>query len=299
MKFTLAFGIHNKATWLAELMTSWLDRLTNRHRYEVIVVCDACTDESASIACHTMKAYPHIDYIPLETDDIFEIAVNNVALQHAAEASDLILFIQDDNWMHDIEWDRTLAQVIQASEHVGAIGLLAGVNFDTNLKRQRIEVNRPYKAKYFDRHGIDSYPLAVYEVDTVIRPFAVSTPLLRQYGGLGPGFDLIVWDDIELSLRLLRDGYRNLYVPFDVVNTSEIAGTMDQDRWRRSFAYNEQQTMKAHGAWLREREAPVLKRLPGLRKGQITAPGGGTDTRAVPVVEWLTFERPEVKGKKP
>jgi len=277
MKITMAFGIYNKAQWLAPLMTSWLTNLSDKHQYEVIVVCDACVDESASIAMRTMKEYPHIHYIPLETPDVHEIAVNNIALKHAATDSDIIIFIQDDNWIYDPGWDEMLAKVFDTVEKVGAVGLLAGVNFDSKFHRSRVECDRAHKGDSFAVHNLAPRTLGIYPVDAAIRPFAVRTALLRKYGGLGKGFDLVVWDDIELSFRLIRDGYMNLYVPFDLVNTSEIAESMNTARWRQSFAFNEQLTKKRHLQWLQDRETPAHECLFLLedhlffRKGQIVS----------------------------
>ncbi|MHC4646771.1 MAG: glycosyltransferase family 2 protein, partial [Planctomycetota bacterium] len=223
MKLTLVFGIFNKAYHLDRLLSSWLDTLSGVYQYEVIVVCDACVDGSQEVAQDTLSRYGDVldGYQIVETPDVYEIAQNNTALGLAAEDSELILFIQDDNFMFDENWDAHLFEARCMVPFPGATALLAGGVFLPDGRQfKRIESQRPHKGEHFTKHGIDpdEFPPAVYSVDFITRPFAVSTPQLRIMGGLGgEGWDVICWDDTDLSIKLLKAGYTNQYIALDVL----------------------------------------------------------------------------------
>jgi glycosyltransferase involved in cell wall biosynthesis len=269
MKFTLAFGVYNKAPILEALLTSWFSTLSGGYSYEAVVVCDACVDGSQEIALKTLAEFDGTlsRHAVLETPDVYEIAVNNRALDWAADDSDLIVFIQDDNHIFDPAWDAWIVDARGTVEKPGAVALLAGGYFLKNgFSYRRVESQRPHKGEHFDKHMIpaDAYPPGIYSVDFITRPFAVSTPLLRGLGGLGgPGWDVICWDDTDLSVKLLRRGYTNLYVSLDVLNTSMGLRTMP-DKMREGFDNNKAHFLAAHQDWLASRKGHSYRFLEPL-----------------------------------
>lgn len=264
MKLTLVFGIFNKAYHLDRLLSSWLDTLSKAYQYEVIVICDACVDASQEIAQDTLSRYGDVleSYQIVDTPDVYEIEQNNTALALAAGDSDLILFIQDDNFMLDEAWDAHLLSARLLVKKPGCTALLAGgVFLGDGRQFKRIESQRPHKGEHFTKHGIEpsEYPPAVYSVDFITRPFAVSTPLLREMGGLGgEGWDVICWDDTDLSIKLLKAGYVNQYVALDVLNFSTGQSTMPE-RLQQGFSNNHKHFMAAHHEWLVERSDNAYK----------------------------------------
>ena len=126
MKITLAITIYNKEEWIESLLDSWISNLSGKNEYEVIIVFDDCRDRSEAIAEDYLVRHP-IEHKFLHADDKFEIFCNNLALDNAT--GDYIIFIQDDNWMYDRNWDITLEQVINKVDNVGVIGFLAGLRF--------------------------------------------------------------------------------------------------------------------------------------------------------------------------
>lgn len=258
MKLTLVFDIYNKAHWLDGLLRSWLDTLSGLHAVEVIVVCDGCYDASVEVARNTLYGYPYPIQV-VETPNVYEIKANNHALQYAAADSEWIVFIQDDNWIYDQGWDDLLYRIALQIEfnvaQVGCIGLLAGVYWVNRRLFHRVEVNRPHKGEHYDTHGIPdgTYPPAVYAVDFINRPFAIRTPLIREYGGLEEAYCPMDFDDTDLSLRLLRDGYTNIYIPFDLVNTCAKVTTRSREDRDASYAHGAAVFDQRHGDWLEAR----------------------------------------------
>lgn len=254
MKLTLAFDIFNKEKWIESLLDSWISNLSGKHEYEIIVVFDACKDRSVEIAEAYLQKRTYAHKF-LFADDKFEIFCNNLALEHAT--GDYIVFIQDDNWMHDRQWDDLLFQVVEPVPNLGVIGLLAGLRMlppkrneykpqgimrmakqvakhllgrgqsmpDYMLNYERIEIDRPHKGVNFTAHNSKPYKLGVWQVDAICRPFSVSVNLLKSYGGLDKAFSPTCGDDLDLSIKFLCDHLNNLYIPFDVVNLTASKDT--------------------------------------------------------------------------
>ena len=261
MKFTLAFGIYNKADWIESLLRSWLDHLSGRHDVQIVLVFDACTDGSDAIARDVLSGYKW-PCVWLYADDVYEIRCNNMALE--AAAGDVIVFIQDDNWMHDRGYDDILAQAM-TWERVGAVGLLAGLQLRPGLTWRRIEVDRPHKGVQF--HGDGDQALGVYAVDAINRPFAIHTKTLRALGGLDEAYCPTSYDDLDLSIRLLQEGYTNLYVPFDVLNTCASKQTMGQAAIAGHYGRGRSLCRQRHQAYTDELES-TLQMLYPLRESK-------------------------------
>ena len=127
MKITLAFCVYNKADTIASVLASWLSTLSGQHTYEVIVVCDACVDGTQAAARAKLRRFSRAleSWTVLDTADVYEIAANNAALAATAPDSDLIIFIQDDNWMYTPDWDAALIKARARVDHPGCTALLA------------------------------------------------------------------------------------------------------------------------------------------------------------------------------
>lgn len=263
MKITLAFDIFNKRDTIREVVESWLNTLSGQHKIEVIAVFDALRDSSDSVVAEVTANYPLSAYKPLYMDDVFEIKANNNALDSAT--GDIIVFCQDDTLIYDAGWDDTLATCFDArapfgsNGFTGAVGLLAGVGMNRDFSYHRIECYRPHKHAGAWVHGItkDAYPLSVYQVDFINRPFAISVPLLRNYGGLDEAYCPMDWDDADLSFKLAADGFVNYYVPFDLVNTSAKQQTLTSAQMSANYQHGEAVAKQRWGQWVAERQTSV------------------------------------------
>ena len=257
MKLTLAFDVYNKAEWIADLLHSWLGNLSGRHGVEAIVVFDASRDDSPAIAREVLAQYD-VAHAFLYADDIYEIRCNNMALAQAD--GDVIVFVQDDNWMHDRSYDETLLQVLERTPDVGAVGLLAGLQLMPGLRWRRIEVDRPHKGEQFA--GAQGQPLAVYAVDAINRPFAIRVELLRSLGGLDETYCPTSYDDLDLSIELLKAGYTNLYVPFDLLNTGASKDSMGEQSIQRHYGRGHELCRRRHRAYVDRMESTVRPLYP-------------------------------------
>ncbi len=258
MKLTLAYQVYNKEKWIQSLLESWLDNLSGNNEYEIIIVFDDCKDNSPKIAEKVLKERK-LDYQFLYADDEFEIYCNDMAFKNAT--GDFIIFIQDDNWMYDKNWDDTLVQIISKVEKIGAVGLLAGLEMkhSKEISYRRIEVDRPHKGENFQVK--EDFDLAVWSVDSINRPFGIFTNLLREIGGLDFAFRPTCGDDLDLSLKLLKKGYINIYIPFDVKNLVASNSTMNPDFISNTYIQAFRLNQKRYGNFLCRRLGSNLKKI--------------------------------------
>ena len=232
MKLTLAFDIYNKEKWIASLLNSWLSNLSGKNEYEFIVVFDDLKDKSKEIADKKFREYKY-SYLSLFASNKYEIFCDNLAFAHAT--GEYIIFIQDDNWIYDKNWDSTLTEIIAKIPNLGVIGFLSGLRvLVPPIHWKCIEADRPHKGRYFEMRGIKSCTLAVWQIDAINRPFCVSKQLLQGLGGLDKDFEPTYGDDFDLSLKLLQKGRTNIYIPFDLKNTGGFKETLDRELFKKT-----------------------------------------------------------------
>lgn len=232
MRLTLGFHVYNKENTIASVQQSWLDTLSGAHEVELIVVLDDTTDRSEEAVRACLSAYPH-PFRLLYARQGWEIGSDNLML--AAADNDVIVFIQDDNWMYTPSWDRVLVDTLRRVERAGAVGLLAGAQFAPDGTISRIECDRPHKGEYFRMQGCPDAPLGVYQVPVVTRPCAAWTATARQAGGFDWAYWPMDFDETDFSYRLHRDGYTNLYMPFDLMNGVGKRSTIQEARMMENY----------------------------------------------------------------
>jgi len=209
MKLTLAFQVYNKEKSIESVMDSWVRNLSGRNECEIIVVFDDCKDASVDIL-HKYLREKKQDYMFLFADDRYEIFCSNLALKYAS--GDYIVFIQDDNWIYDENWDLLLGKMLRQIDNIGVVALLAGVQMlpeQNKLRYQRIEISRTHKKEYVSAHNLPEYELGIWQVDSVCRPFCIFRELLLSYGGMDEAFSPTRGDDLDLGIKLVKEGITN------------------------------------------------------------------------------------------
>lgn len=260
MKFTLAFDVYNKQSTIGSVLDGWLSNLSRENEYEFIVVFDDLRDNSKKIVDQRFKVYKHT-YLPLFADNKYEIYCNNLALQNAKKGN-YIIFIQDDNYMYDKNWDLLLAEIIKRTPNLGVIGFLSGLRvLAPPIRWECIETDRPHKGKYFKMREIESYDLAVWQVDAINRPFCINKQLLNALEGLDKEYEPTFGDDFDLSLKLLREGRTNLYIPFDLKNTGGFKETLDKEFFKQTKREARKLWETRYGYWLERRCEDSVRKL--------------------------------------
>lgn len=233
MFISLIFSVFNKETTIESVLASWIDTVSGHHQIEVVAVFDDPQDDSIDIARHFLRTR-EISACLLTADDMYEIHCNQLGFQYSR--GEWVIFVQDDNWMHDQDWDRTFASVVGRTPDVGVIGFLAGANFLSGTNWERIEVQREHKDELVTGTIAE---LGVWQCDTVCRPFAISAKLLTEFRGLNLAYCPLEFDDMDVCVKAIQAEKRNLLIPFDLVNTKAGDETISREErtqmWSQSF----------------------------------------------------------------
>jgi hypothetical protein len=254
MNFTLVFVIYNKEKWVESILESWLTNCSDIRKLEVIIVFDDLKDNSENLARNVISKF-NVKHKFLYADDKHEIFCNNLALLNASHEK--IIFIQDDNWIYDRNWDLVIENTYSNLSNIGAIAFLAGaqvanfsfykdviirnylifkhnltsffdkksksIKFGIGFRFDRIETDREHKKENFSNFQIKSQESGIWRVHFITRPFCIDRKLLLSYDGLDKNFMPHWGDDIDLCFKLIKNGFQNLYVSFDLLNISTVS----------------------------------------------------------------------------
>ena len=182
----------------------------------VVVVDNGSTDHTVP---RVRVGFP--DVTVLETGANLGFAAgNNVGIQHALDrAADYVFLLNNDTEV-DPQLVRHLVDAAEADASVGVVG--PKVFFFA--QRDRLWYGGGWVQEWAGASG----HIALGELDnnSVTDPVETGyvtgcalmarTSVLRQVGVLEPAF-FIYWEDVDLSVRIRRAGYRVLYVPKAVV----------------------------------------------------------------------------------
>jgi len=222
---SIIMSIFNKESTIASILDSWLGRASGEHRIELVLVYDKPEDDSHAVAQATIAKYSYVAANHLPADDMYEVHCNMLGFQQSH--GDIVVFVQDDNWMYTQDWDLTLVRTLQRVHNIGVVGLLAGASFYDALTWDRLEVETSHKEE------VAGVPLemGLWQCDAVCRPFAIRADLLTALRGLSLVYCPLDFDDLDLCVRALKRDLNNVLIPFDVVNT--MAGKQTLERaWK-------------------------------------------------------------------
>ena len=204
---------YNAAGTLGACLEALRGQTVRRERYEVIVVDDGSTDQTAEIAgAHDGQVISQANAGPA------------AARNRGAEAArgDLLLFTDADCAPAE-NWIERMVQPFADADVMGAKGVYR--------TRQKALVARfvqlEYEGKYQYMAGRDQ----INFVDTYSA--AYRRELFLENGGFDISFSTASVEDQELSFRLARKGYRLVFVPDAVVY--HIHDTSVLEYWRRKF----------------------------------------------------------------
>lgn len=261
MLISLVFHIFNKEDDIESILHSWLKTLSGSNEIEVIIVYDALRDKSRTRAERALDSYG-VSACHLEVVELFEIFCNQLGFQQSH--GEWVIFLQDDNWMYDRYWDRTVVDVIRRTPDIGVIGLLAGSSFQDIGSWDRLEIDREHKGEHLGR-GVKDLELGVWQCDAVCRPFAISAKLLSELRGLSLVYYPQSFDDLDVSIRALQVGKRNVLIPFDLVNTVGKLKTMTEQQRKEIWLASYEQFKRRHRDYLDTRTPVPPKMLQPLQ----------------------------------
>lgn len=225
-KISVIIPTFNKSSHLARLLPSILKQDYDSEHFEVIIVDDGSTDETALIAQQFSEHFKNYQYVFQKNQGIG--AARNTGLRHAS--GELISFLADD-YVLDVSYLRKMSSAF-TDENIHGVRPLF-----TSLGRTPVEM-----AMYvgmineFKKHGARSNQI-IYKYPSVISWGGASMTRRRIFEEFGPFLEkFATGEDSEYGLRLAQAGILiHIYneVLFKIKNRS---GFLEANR--RLYEYN-------------------------------------------------------------
>lgn len=184
---------YNAAETIGACVRALAEQTVPRERFEVIVVDDGSTDDTAAVA---RAAGARVLRIPHSGP----AAARNAGAR-AARAP--ILLFTDADCEPGPRWVESLLQAFSDPRVAGAKG--------SYRTRQRGLVSRFVQAEYEEKYGRLARQETIDFVDTYAAAYRKEVFLANR--GFDPGFPVPSVEDQEFSFRLSRKGYRLVFVP--------------------------------------------------------------------------------------
>jgi GT2 family glycosyltransferase len=196
MELSIVISTHNNVQGLTRTISSI--KRTIQSPYEILVVADACTDNTEEVVSH---AYPDVKVVSVP--DIGWGGANNVG---ATLARGQYLFFLGSDCELDNNWFPPLKEFYESTPRCGAITPLTT------------------KGEHLHGGGILGWPWGMFgryasvdpakpdgvPVDFVWYPF-IHKDRFASVGGFDDGY-FLYFDDVDLGLRLKKAGFQNFIV---------------------------------------------------------------------------------------
>jgi GT2 family glycosyltransferase len=206
----------NRADLLARTIDAIENQTVPREHYEVIVVDNDSSDDTALILAEKVAQFKNLRFTCEKRPGA--AATRNTGLQHAD--GDIVLFIDDD-----IEADPELIE-----GHLRYHAAQSDASIVGTIRTQWDNTANPFLRYLRDRRIYNPYKLGTGRMDfSCYHTGNVSTPrdLLNATGGFDERFSVYGMEDIELGYRLERLG--SVMVPgTDAIGTHNYSPTFEQ-----------------------------------------------------------------------
>ncbi len=189
---------------------------------QLIFFFDNCNDNSLEEFkrhCHLIKnfrAFVNINY------DFFEVRANNFLL-NKSEAP-YCLLVQDDVVLMDVDSIlSTAVEIFNNNLKVGLIGFKDG--YEMEIPNQYYNfISAPWSTSKSKNAVLNP---GQYENRTFVNrgPLCIAREVLRDVGSFDERFYPLFWDDNDLSLRCVKNGYKNYVAYGEVVSKIEWGAT--------------------------------------------------------------------------
>lgn len=194
MRCSLIIPAYNAENTIVSCLESVLNQSLPTSEYEVIVVDDGSTDDTANIA----KSY---SVRVIEQENQGPAAARN---KGAAEAKGVVLIFTDSDCELDSNFiEKIIAPIEQTPEVVGVQGSYKTKQTQFIARFGQVEIETRYKKmaqkKYTDFIGTYA---AAYKKD-----------IFHKYGKFDTGFPLASGEDTEFSYKLYRDNHKMVFEP--------------------------------------------------------------------------------------
>lgn len=193
IRFSVIVPTYNSGKTLIACLQSLTNQTVSKEQYEIIVVDDGSTDNTADIA-----AKFDVKYVAQTNQG--PAAARNYGVQNTV--GDIILFT-DADCVPDYDWIRQMIEPFKDSEVTGVKG---------TYKTKQKELTAGFaQAEFEDRYELLKKSSTIDMVDTYSAAFRKDVFL--KMGGFDESFTVANNEDTDLSYRLATAGYKLVFNP--------------------------------------------------------------------------------------
>ena len=210
MKISIIIPLYNSSKYLRQTLESVLDQ--THHDWELLLINDGSTDNTAEIALEYADKYPNIRYYEKKNGGIADS--RNYGLRHAREESEGVIFLDhDDIWKPDC-LEELSAMLEKDKDALAAHGMADIIDENGKYLEELSKNNRcRFRVKRYNGHTVTLKSSEPTSFESEVYHHVINTMgqiLFRKDAVLNVnGFDtaLRTSDDVDIYFRLLHDGY--------------------------------------------------------------------------------------------
>ncbi len=219
LTFSVVVPAYNAGRTIRNCLDSLLHQTVDRERYEIIVVDDGSTDDTPQI----VASYPGVRLVRQPNQG--PAVARNRGVEEAK--GEIVLFtdadcIPEQNWIEEM--------VRPFGEDDSVVGV-KGVY----RTRQREIIARFVQMEYEDKYDVMKRYRFIDFVDTYSAAF--KRDVFLKFGGYDAAFPVACAEDVDLSFRLSKAGYRMVFNPKAVVYHIHPSGLGQFLKKKYKFAY--------------------------------------------------------------
>lgn len=211
--FSVIVPAYNSAATLGDCLAALQNQTISQSRYEIIVVDDGSTDNTADVAVR-----PGVRVLQQRNQG--PAVARNYGVAHAAGA---IVLFTDADCEPAPTWLAEMTRPLASSELAGSKGVYR--------TRQSSLTARFVQIEYEERYDFMSRLPYIDFVDTYAA--AYRRHIFREQGGFDTSFPTASVEDQELSFRLAKKGFKMVFVPGAIVYHRHPATVAAY--WRRKY----------------------------------------------------------------
>ena len=242
MKASVIIPVYNGSRTIARCLDALTAQSVPRSEYEIIVVNDASSDDTARIVSRfpvRVLTQPHRG----------PAAARNFGVREAK--GDLVLFTDADTEPTP-NWIETMLAPFENRDIAGAKG--------TYRTRQREWIARFVQVEYEEKYARMARAKKVDVVDTYSAAYRREVALFD--GGFDESFPSASAEDAEFSFRLARQGYRFVFLPNAIVYHQHAASLAAYGRRKFKIGYWRIRVHKRHpGKLVSDAHTPPTEKL--------------------------------------